>query len=407
MIYADPGKACQFKESRQTDIFKRRPKGLHFLISYNLSVSIRWCLMIAVRLIRKIELGPRQMTFGFDDGASGHMDFMYALIEKKYQAAGPVPLDCLIDPEKIPQVPDPFDLLQTVFWLAEALKIHFFISDQTMPPFQAKQMLLENPDCTMAVVINKPVDSYRFDQARDSVVPILPSLPGDLDQYAFSRAVVNELGSWQTRLNSFQPHAEKPGFPGIALIKNSLVLIDRLLENKDSHSIIHACLKYRKKMPELARNLHTLTDFYTCRLAFWTTFTEQMNDFQENMEMIRDNGSMNLIYRQLSNILNSSQPFDLVKKAEELLPELSSFHNQIEQEKTQRLRNSCLEKTDKMIHKLSTLFDTFDTEDAYRNDTLHTIRNLNKKIGLADSMDEITALFNDAQDLFVDIIETL
>lgn len=56
------------------------------------------------------------------------------------------------------------------------------------------------------------------------------------------------------------------------------------------------------------------------------------------------------------------------------------FHNRIEQEKTERLRKDCLEQTDKMIRKLSTLFDTFDTEDEYRNNTLHELRALNKKI---------------------------
>lgn len=48
--------------------------------------------MIPIRLVKKIELRPRQMTFGFDDSNSLDLDFVYAFIEKEYEAQGPVAL---------------------------------------------------------------------------------------------------------------------------------------------------------------------------------------------------------------------------------------------------------------------------------------------------------------------------
>ena len=365
--------------------------------------------MIPIRLVKKIELGPRQMTFGFDDSNTLDLDFVYSFIEKEYQAQGPVALHSIVTSHALMSgIPELLDILQAVFWLAEALKLHLYIADRPVSTFQAKQALLKNVDSNIDIVINQPVDSSRFDQAKDAAKFFLPALPNDTDQYTFSRAVTNELESWHTRLTAYRSnHSDRPDVPGQSLMNNCLVMIDRLLEKKDDHAVILAIVKYRSKIPELAGNVQILSDFYTHKLSFWLAFTEQMEDFKQNEEMIRDNEQVHSIYRKLTVIRNHAHPFDQIEKAEQLLPELKGFHDRIEQEKTECLRRNCLEQTDKMIRKLSTLFDTFDAENEYRNNTLHELRALNKKIGSRRTMDEIKTVFNDAKDLFVDVIETM
>lgn len=364
--------------------------------------------MIPIKLLKKIELGPRQLTFGFDDSNTMDLNSIYSFIEQEYRTQGPVPLHCLIaSPILTCRIPDPMDILQAVFWLAEELKIHLYVADCHVSPFQAKQTLLKDFPGTIDIVINQPVDQNRFTRAKESAENFLPSLPNDPDQYTFSRAVANELESWHTRLTAYRSHAAQPNLPGKALINNCLVLIDRLLAKKDSHAVITALVQYQSKIPDLVGNVQMLSDFYTRKLSFWTTFVQQMENFKQNMEMIRNDEEIHAIYRKLKGILNHAQPFNQVETAEQLLPELNKFHNRIEQEKTERLRKECLEQTDKMIRKLNTLFDTFDAEDEYRNNTLHELRTLNKKIGSRSDINEINTLFNDAKDLFVDIIETM
>lgn len=199
-------------------------------------MAVIWQLntfMIPTRLIKKIELAPRQMTFGFDDSNTINLDFVYSFIETEYQTQGAVSLQLLIASQTIiSKIPEPFDLLQAVFWLAEALKIHLYVAGQPVSPFQAKQMLLKDVESTIDLVINQPVDQNRFARAKDVADIFLPSLPKDLDQYTFSRAVANELESWHTRLSSYRKHAGQPDLPGKAWINNCLALIDRLLEKK-------------------------------------------------------------------------------------------------------------------------------------------------------------------------------
>lgn len=362
--------------------------------------------MIPTRTIKKIELGPRQMTFGFDTSETMDPDVVYPHIEKEYQTNGPVELQRLAE-SLSPGTGNLLDILQAVFWLAQDLKVYLYIADQPVSPFQAKQALINDSDTAIEITINQPVDQNRFDRAMVLAKTFLPSVPENPDQYTVSRAVANTLESWHTRLTAYLNHPMQPNLPGNYLINNCLVLIDRLIEKKNSSAIILALVKYGSKIHDLSGNVQTLSNFYTRKLSFWALFTEQMADFKQNMEIIREDEQIHSIYRKLNGILKAPCPFDQVEQAERLLPELSAFHHRIEQQKTDRLRKACLDKTDKMIRKLSALFDTFDAKPEDRNNTLHELRNLNKKIHSSLEQVEIEALFNDAKDLFVDIIETI
>ncbi|MDA3791382.1 MAG: hypothetical protein PF503_23145 [Desulfobacula sp.] len=44
--------------------------------------------VISTILIKKVELEPRQMTFGFEDRMSKNMDTVFSFIEKEYQIGG-------------------------------------------------------------------------------------------------------------------------------------------------------------------------------------------------------------------------------------------------------------------------------------------------------------------------------
>lgn len=363
--------------------------------------------MISALLVKKVELGPRQMTFGFEDRIQKNLDRVFGLIEKEYQAGGPVALDSLISSEALSNNLSVPETLQAAFWLAEELKIHFFANDHRVSPLQAKQMLTENPARPVFIVINRPVDDHHFEQAKKTGLSFLPALPERVDQYTFSRHLVHELKSWQTRLLSYAPQARQPFFPGGKEIKNGMVLLDKILEKQDSYSMILSCLKYQSRIVQLAETTAVLKTFYHQTLPFWQALVAQMQAFETNLAEIKTDRQMFSKYRRLSKIMESPHPYPLVTEAKRLLPDVHDFHQRIEREKIKRLRSETLEKTDKMIRKLISLFDTFESDQEYRNHCLHELRTLHKQIEKSGRMEKIHTLFNDAKDLFVDVIEEI
>jgi hypothetical protein len=335
------------------------------------------------------------------------MDRVFSLIEKEYQVGGPVALDILISSATLLDDLSGPEILQTIFWLAEELKIHFFTQEHTSSPRQTKQMLIKHPDTLIYVVINRPVDVQRFERVKKKCISFLPALPEGVDQYTFSRHLISELKIWQARLTSYAPQAKLPFFPGSKEIKNGMVLLDKILEKQDSYSIILSCLKYQSRIIKLAETIAVLTKFYKQGLPFWLVFVEQMQAFETNLTKIKNDKQIFSKYQRLSEIIKSSYPYPLLTEAELLLTDVHIFHQRVERKKMKNFRSNALEETDKMIKKLISLFETFKSDKEYRNHWLHELRTLNKRIKRSGRIEEIDTLFNDAKDLFVDVIEEM
>jgi len=363
--------------------------------------------VISKILVKKIELGPRQMTFGFEDRMSKNMETVFSFIEKEYQAGGPVALSVLISSATLLDDFSVPEILQTIFWLAEELKVHFFTKDKPFSPLQTKQMLIEISDTPVFVVINRPVDMRSFEQVKFFCNPFLPILTEGADQYTFSRHLINELKIWQARLTSYAPKAKSLFFPGSKEIKNGTLLLDKILEKQDSYSLIRTCSKYQARLIQLAETVTVLTKFYNQRLPFWQEFIDQMQAFKTNLKTIKNNKQIFSKHQRLFEIITSPYPYPLLNEAERLLTDVQVFHQQVEREKIKTLRSNVMEKIEKMISKLINLFDTFESDQEYRNHCLYELRVLNKRIEKSGRIEEIDTLFNDAKDLFVDVIEEI
>ncbi len=347
------------------------------------------------------------MTFGFENRTEKDLETVFLLIKKEYQADGPVPVDRLMQSEFISDVQSPLEFLQIIFWLAEDLKVHFFIKDRTSSPNQTKQLLIENPETPVFVVTNRTADLEPFEQAKKTAGFFIPVLPEGVDQYTFSRIFIHELKMWQDRLKSYALKAMQSHFPGSKKIKNSIILLTKILEKQDSFSFILSCSKYKSKIAKLAETCDVLKKFYTQKLSFWQKFIEQMKAFESNLMEFGKNKQIFSAHQRLSEILKSSNPFPLVDEAEQLLPDVYLFHQQVEREKVETLRSVALERLEKMIRKLISLFETFESDQEYRNQCLQNLRSLGKRIENSHSIEEMNTLIDDAKDMFVDVIEDI
>ncbi len=171
--------------------------------------------------------------------------------------------------------------------------------------------------------------------------------------------------------------------------------------------MIIACMKYQSRIVKLTETIVVLTKFYNQKRSFWQIFIDQMQAFEINLTTIKNDKKIFSKYRRLSEIIKSPYPYPMLTEAERLLIDVQAFHQQVEREKMKTFRSNAMEKTEKMIRKLISLFDTFESDLEYRNNCLHELRILNKRIGKSGRIEEINTLFNDAKDLFVDVIEEI
>jgi uncharacterized protein (DUF1697 family) len=171
--------------------------------------------------------------------------------------------------------------------------------------------------------------------------------------------------------------------------------------------MIMTCLKYQSKIVQLAETTAVLTNFYNQKQTFWQVFINQMQAFETNLTAIKNNPQIFSKYQRLSVIIQSAYPYPMLIEAEQLLMDVQFFHEQVEHDKMKAFRSNAMEKIEKMIRKLISLFDTFECDQVYRNHCLHELRILKKKIEKSRRIKKIETLFNDAKDMFVDVIEEL
>lgn len=363
--------------------------------------------MVSTLLTRKVELGPRQLTFGFDDLASSRRDRIFQCIETAYQSGSPALLEDLLVHETLQNNMSALDILQGVFRLAEDLKIHFVHQEEIHPPRQVKQTLLEAPDTPFALVTNRPVDDARFAQAREVAHAILPAIPEDGDQYGFSRQLVEALQSWQTHLAAYAPLAEQPFFPGEKEIHSGLNFLEKILEKRDSYTLILNCLKYQSRLVPLAKQVEVFQHFHQKQIRFWQMFVNDMDIFKAHLPDIEKDPEVMAAYRRLHEIMSAPAPFDQVDEARQLLPDVQVYYQEVEKEKLAALRADAASKIEKMITKLIGLFETFNCDETYRNECLQELRTLIRQIERSDEPDRINLLVDDARDFFVDTVEEM
>ena len=347
------------------------------------------------------------MTFGFEERVLNNFKMIFSVIKNEYRSQGTVDLEMLVSSDKFSCDLSQLEILQTIFWLAEEMKIHFRVNKENRLPRAVKQILLENPGAPINIVTNKQVDTPIFQQVKKMGRTFLSDLPETFDQYVLSRCVVNELRKWHSRLISYEPRSKEKFFPGSKAIKNGLVLIERILEKQDSYSLLQSCFKYNIRIIQLSETMTLLTVFYTRQISFWEKLIDQMKSFEINLPEIKKNISVHSAFSRLLEIMESSHPYPLVTEAEELLPQVEKYHQELEQKKIKTFRKKSLEKIDRMINKLIGLFDTFECDPNYRNECLVAIRGLKMKIEAGSSIKLIQLRVNDAKDLFVDIIEEI
>lgn len=363
--------------------------------------------MIPVRHIRKIELGPRQMTFGFEDGLSRHMDEAYNAVQLECESQGSAAMDGLMESCENMSGLGEIQLLQSLFWLAEESRIHFRIEDTPVSPAQTKQILLDRPETCVLIFVNRQADEGLFKEAGKIGAAILPEDPADMDQYEFSRAMLALFDKWQSRLESYAEKAENDNFPGKKDISAGLGFLEKLMLRKDSYSVIQNCYKYGTRITSTAEKIDVLTQFYSRDAAFWQELLDRMAQFKANMPQIKTNEAVYPQYRRLEEIIRLKSPYPYLEEARSAFESVLACHREIEQKKLDVSRKMAVAGVDKMVNKLIGLFDTFEIDTEYRNEMLIDLRGLIKEIETSRSIAHIERLQADAKDLFVEVIEEI
>jgi len=240
--------------------------------------------------INNIEVGFRQLPFGFEKNNSKEQDRIMYYIKNQTETHGHVVLDEFVKYlRELHELSESF-ILQNIFWFARELKIHFRINKQSLDPYNVRKILLENPDQRVEIVTNKPVDDLVFQRAKRfyQKLPGKNSIDNDGDQYEFSRLLAEQIRHWESCFTTYKSYAKKPYFPGKEQIDSGLSLINKISAKLDSFSLIDAFYINRDQILKLVDDVKILSEFYTKHIDIWGTLTESIEAFTKNLPELKN-----------------------------------------------------------------------------------------------------------------------
>jgi len=352
--------------------------------------------------IKDIELGFRQLTFGFENKNLKEQDQIMYYIKNMAETNGHIILDEFIQYVKELTECSEFAILQNIFWLAQELKIHFRINKQSLDPNDIKNILLENPDQPVGIILNKSVDDLVFQRTKRFFQEILGKDIFDNydDQYEFSRLLAEEIRHWKNSLQRYNRHAKKPYFPGKQQTDRGLCLVDKISAKLDSFSLINAFYNNRDQLVELVDDVKTLSDFYTNHRHSWEILTQSIEGFTKNLPELKDKSEIIAAFYRLKQILSMSQPYEIVEEAWELYKKIKTHNDIIVENKTEKCRINGVTILEDMIEKMKSHLEAHRAGPDLRNKFLYSLRRISKNISKAKDIESINRLKSDAEDKF-------
>ena len=352
--------------------------------------------------IKDIELGFRQLTFGFENNKLKEQDRILYYIKNLTETNGRVVLDEFVQYVKERSELSEFSILQNIFWLAQELKIHFRINKESLDPYNVKKILLENPDQPVEIIINKSVDDLVFQRTKRlyqkfSEKNIIDNYD---DQYEFSRLLAEEIRHWEGCLNRYKSYAKKPYFPGEEQIDRGLSLINKISAKLDSFSLINAFYINRDPIIKLVDDVKTLSEFYTRHMDIWVILTQSIEAFTKNLPELKKQSDIISSFDRLKQILSTSQPYDMVEEALELFKKIKIYNDIIVENKTKKYRIKVLTMLDHMIEKMKNHLEEHKAGPNLRNKFLYSLRIISENIRKAKDIVNINRLKSDAEEKF-------
>lgn len=363
--------------------------------------------MLTIKSIKALEIGPRQMTLGFDRVSQEEKEaLVLSCFRQQHQIRGQVFLEDLVANVQACHALPEGDILQTVFWAAEAYQLHFRVHDRPASPREARKALLDNPALSVTLVDNQQADESIFQATAHFFRALLPDFPGfaENDQYSFAQALRTLFRQWESALDVLSSQSREPFWPGRTLVPAHLHFLKHLLARQDTASLICNSHDQQAAILKIYTDLTHLTGFYARHAGFWGSLirlSTALDDHKEDLvrlpEALAD-------IQALNRILNSKAPWDLIPEAEQISGRLEALRVRSIEEKLQLCRKNAYSRIESLIQKASEALDETEADLDTRNRILYPLRNGIKRLEKADTREAVRDILSRLEDLTDDFL---
>lgn len=157
---------------------------------------------------------------------------------------------------------------------------------------------------------------------------------------------------WLTNLKSYLSKAELGHFPGNALIRSTMLLLERLLSRDDSFEFFKTLIENKNDYLDAEENYRDLHHFYTKQMTSWQQLLAALNRFQPNAQLLNKDPNIATALAELESIAVRETPYSQVQKIAGLVEAVDNANKALLYEKRSHAIGRLDEKIGRLQHEI-------------------------------------------------------
>ncbi len=232
--------------------------------------------------------------------------------------------------------------------LAAMGRISFLLGDP-LPNNEAFE-LLQNSRRRREVTVMKTklTDESVLKQARNLTQGLFSAMGPSTEKELFE-FYVQEFSQWLVNFKSYKSKTDVGRFPGGKVIEQSILTVERLLNNSESYNFFKAVVDNKDDYLDLEEDHRDIHEFFTNQLHTWQQLQTAIRHFEKNKQALARDPKAKTALAEMHEIESSLAPYGNLHKVAGLVNTVETINESILTEK----RNHALSRVDEKIEQLS------------------------------------------------------
>lgn len=245
------------------------------------------------------------------------------------------------------------EILLIVGRLAAAGRVSFQLSGGTLPVKDALEPLQNSRRRREVSIIKKrQTDEAVLKQARNLTQDFFSAM-GPATEKELFEFYTQRFGEWLNNLKSYKSKTDVGRFPGKSVIEQSILTLERLLNNDDSFDFFKAVVDKKDDYLDLEEDYRDLHEFFTNQIHAWQQLQQALRHFEKNKQALEKDSKAQAALTELQAIESAKSPYGMLHKVSALVSTVEEVNEAILTEK----RSHALERVDAKIQQLEAEID--------------------------------------------------
>ncbi len=270
-----------------------------------------------------------------------------------------------------------WEIILLIARLAMAGEIRLMTDGASLEPASAIEPLSKSVRWKQIGLLKRQVSGAEALKAARQLGQKVFAKIGPEDEDGLVAFLREQLTTWEKRLTGYQTLAGTGKYPGTAEIQSSLQTIQKLQFNKESADFIKAFLAMKADLPDLADDIHDLTDFYGNQRKTWDHLREALEIvFKPNQQLLEKESGAAAALRRMGEILAATHPYGLLHEADGLIKSVQAVNDTLVAPR----RSHALAKTEEKLAEVTAALDQAAATPDLRNKALKPLQDTRKRI---------------------------